>query len=35
LEAYTIDLVRKYLDIGTLDEARNQLKKARNTLNER
>src|SRR6266487_5245176 len=35
LEAYTIDMVRKYLDIGTLDEARNQLKKARKTLNER
>lgn len=35
LEAYTLDMVRKYLDSGTLDEARKQLKKARNTLNER
>ncbi len=35
LEAYTLDMVRKYLDSGTLDEARKQLKKARNTLSER
>lgn len=35
LEAYTIDMVRKFLDSDTLDEARNQLKKVRKTLNER
>lgn len=35
LEAYTIDMVRKYLDSDRLDEARNQLDKVRKTLNER
>ena len=35
VEFYTIDMIRKYLDSDTLDEARNQLKKARSSLNER
>ena len=35
IEAYTIDMVRKYLESGTLDKARDQLKKARTNLNER
>jgi predicted ATPase len=35
LAAYTIDMVRKYLDSDRLDEARNQLDKVRKTLNER
>lgn len=35
VEAYTIDQVRKYLDSDALDEARDQLRKARTSLSER
>ncbi|HYT37653.1 MAG TPA: ATP-binding protein, partial [Ktedonobacteraceae bacterium] len=35
VEAYTIDMIRKYLDSETLNEAADQLKNARATLTER
>jgi hypothetical protein len=35
IEFYSIDQVRKYLDSETLNEAQDQLKKARSNLNQR